>query len=282
MIELTRALLRSGASIAEMNVVRKHISQIKGGRLARAIAPARLMTLAISDVPGDDPASIGSGPTVGDASTQADARDILAKYKLPLPPAVDVVLADPKNLPVRPDDPAVAASAYIIAATADTALAAAAKVAEGAGLTVHNLGGKLEGEARDLARRHADFALSLQANGATGPQLILSGGETSVTVTGDGVGGRNGEYALAMHIALAGAPGIYGLACDTDGIDGMSEFAGAMVTPDTAARAKVNGIDAVAGLANNDCYGFFGRVGGAIKTGPTGTNVNDFRAILVT
>jgi glycerate 2-kinase len=280
---VTRALLKSGASIGEINTVRKHLSRIKGGRLAARAAPARVVTLAISDVPGDDPAVIGSGPTVADPSTLADARAILARHRLDLPPAVERALAEPRNETPKPGDPAFAGSEFrLVARPADAFRAAEAEVRAG-GYECVFLGDRLEGEARAVAAEHAKRARELAAAGRRA--AILSGGELTVTIRGNGRGGPNQEYALALALALDGMPGIAALAGDTDGTDGgagrADDPAGAFVDGTTAARARALGLDPAAFLADNDSTGFFTRLGDLLTPGPTWTNVNDFRAILV-
>jgi len=280
---VTRALLRSGAHIGEMNTVRKHLSRIKGGRLARAAYPARVVTLAISDVPGDDPAVIGSGPTVPDPSTLADARAIVAKFKLEVPEAVTRALNDPANESPKPGDAAFANTEYrLIARPADSFRAAEAAV-RAAGYACVFLGANVEGEARDVAAAHAAKAHDVQAAGRRA--VILSGGELTVTIRGKGRGGPNQEYALALAIALDGARSIAAVAGDTDGTDGgegsAQDPAGATVDGETAARARKLGLDPAAFLADNDSTGFFERLGDLLRPGPTFTNVNDFRAILV-
>ncbi len=280
---LTRDLLRSGATISAINCVRKHISRIKGGRLARAAAPARLVTLAISDVPGDAPDAIGSGPTAPDPTTLADARAVLARYRVTPSEVVAGALADPRNETVKPGDPAFARADFVIAASPANMLAKAAEAARAAGYVPVILGDALEGEAREVAATHAALALEAQRRGER--TAILSGGELTVTVRGRGRGGPNQEYALALAIALRGAPGIYALAGDTDGTDGgggdASDPAGAIVTPETLLRAQMSGRDAAIFLANNDSTGFFEPLQDLVQCGPTQTNVNDFRAILV-
>ena len=273
----TRALLLCGATIAEINCVRKHLSAIKGGRLALAARPARVLSLAISDVPGDDPATIASGPTVADATTYADARAVLAKYRIIAPPTVAQHLAAASDETPKPGDLRLAhAGMRIIARPADM-LAAAVRAAEKIRLRAVVLGDALQGEARELGRAHAAIARR-----ESGPVVILSGGETTVTVGADhGEGGRNGEYALALALALDGDPRVHAMAGDTDGIDGTGPAAGAIVTPDTLARARTAGIDPAAALARHDSHGLFGAIGDLVTTGPTLTNVNDFRAILV-
>lgn len=276
---VNQALLASGAPIDEMNIVRKHLSRIKGGQLAANAYPATLLALMISDVPGDDPAYIASGPTVGDTSTPDDARAIIARYGITLPASAKAVL-DGKTGVVQPDDPRLSTTTNIIVAAPSQSLDAAKRIAESQGIEVTILGDALEGEARDLAREHAALARKMQDN-VTKPHLLLSGGECTVTRTGKGVGGPNTEYALSLAIALDGADGVNAIACDTDGVDGAAEVAGAMVTPDTLVKAKAQGIDPATSLADNDAHSFFEAIGDQIITGPTLTNVNDFRAILI-
>jgi hydroxypyruvate reductase len=280
---VTRALLRSGANIGEINCVRKHLSRIKGGRLARRAFPAHLVTIAISDVPGDDPAVIGSGPTVPDPTTLADARAIVARYKLDIPAAVLRALNDPANETPKPGDPAFAGGQFMLAARPADALAAAEAVVRAAGYECVSLGDRVEGEAREVAVEHAALALRLRAEGRRA--VILSGGELTVTISGHGRGGPNQEYALALAIALAGMPAVAGLAADTDGTDGgagsASDPAGAFIDGETAKRAKNRGLDPAAFLADNDSTGFFAGLGDLLTPGPTFTNVNDFRAIVV-
>lgn len=273
------ALLASGAPISEMNVVRKHLSNIKGGQLAASAYPATLMTLMISDVPGDDPAFIASGPTVGDTSTPADARAIIKRYGIELPASAQAVLAGKTGV-IAPGDERLSTTTNIIIAAPSQSLDAAKVIAEKEGITVTILGDAIEGEARDLAKEQATLALKMQSEIST-PHLLLSGGECTVTRTGDGVGGPNAEYALALAIALNSQPGIHAIACDTDGVDGAAEVAGALVTPQTLSMAKAASIDPQASLANNDAHSFFARLGDQVITGPTLTNVNDFRAILI-
>lgn len=286
---VTRALLRSGATIGEINTVRKHLSAIKGGRLAAAAAPARLVTLAISDVSGDDPAVIASGPTVPDPTTFADARAVLAKYRIDEPAAVIAHLASAADETPKPGDPIFARTRFELIASPQQALAAAADAALAQGVTPIVLSDRIEGEARDVALVHAAAAQQLRAGHfrvgrdcVPLPAVLLSGGETTVTVSGQGRGGRNCEFLLALAAALEGAPGIAAIACDTDGIDGTEDNAGAMVYPDSVARAAKAGIAVREALARNDSYGFFAALGDLVTTGPTLTNVNDFRAILVT
>jgi glycerate 2-kinase len=280
---LTRQLLKSGARIHELNCVRKHLSRIKGGKLAAAAHPARLITLAISDVPGDDPATIGSGPTVADPTTLADARAVLSRFAVVPSPEIRAALDNPLNETPKPGSPALARSDYKLVAAPRASLEAAAEIAKAKGYRVEILGDAVEGEARVVALEHA--ALARRARTAGERLAILSGGELTVTVNGSGVGGPNQEYALALAIGLDGAPGIAGLAADTDGADGGSgsadDPAGAMVFPDTLARAEALDLKAANFLANNDSTAFFRRLGDLVECGPTQTNVNDFRAILV-
>lgn len=276
---VTRDLLRCGATISEINCIRKHLSAIKGGRLARAAHPARVVALLISDVPGDDPSVIASGPTLADPTTLADARAVLDRYAITPPRSVAACLADPRSETPKPGDAALARSEVHIIAKAADALGAAAATADAAGYDPVILGDDLEGEARDLGADHARLALSHLDRGR--PVTLISGGETTVTVLGSGRGGRNVEYLLGLAVALDGATGIHATACDTDGIDGSEDNAGAIVTPDTLSRAAAQGMDPHAYLADNDAYGFFAALGDLIVTGPTRTNVNDFRAILI-
>lgn len=280
---VNKALLRSGAPIGAMNTVRKRLSRIKGGRLGLACAPARLLTLAISDVPGDDPAAIASGPTVPDPTTSAEARAIVARYGLDLPPAARALLDDADGETPKPGHPAFAGDGFRIIARPADAMAAARRAAEAAGYAVHDLGADLEGEARDVAAAHARLALRLKAQGARA--AILSGGELTVTLNGRGEGGPNQEYALALAIALAGEPGIVALSGDTDGTDGgggeASDPAGALIDPTTLARAARLRLSPAASLAENDSTGFFAPLGDLLRTGPTLTNVNDCRVILI-
>jgi len=280
---LTKQLLKSGAPISEMNSVRKHLSEIKGGKLAAAVYPARLLTLAISDVPGDNPDEIGSGPTVADRATLADARAVLAKWKITPAAEIARALEDPRNETLKAGDARLANSSYEIVAAPTASLEAAAQTARGLGYRVVILGDALEGEARDVARAHAAMALEAKRNGEK--VAIMSGGELTVTVRGNGSGGPNQEYALGLAIALDAAPGISGLAGDTDGIDGgggnPGDPAGAMVFADTLARARAVNLNAANFLENNDSTGFFRPLGDLILCGPTQTNVNDFRVILI-
>ena len=280
---VTRRLLDAGASIGELNTVRKHLSAIKGGRLAAAVHPARLVTWAISDVVGDDPSVIGSGPTVSDPSTLADAVAVLRQYAIDPPAAVAAHLADPANETPKPGEPVFQDSDYRVIARASGALTAAMDQARSQDLhpILHSVG--VEGEARAVAAHHAHQVTTRLAQDILLPPWVqFSGGETTVTVSGNGRGGPNTEFALALAMALDGAPGVWALAADTDGTDGTAEAAGAFVTPDTLARAAAAGLDPAAALADNDSHSFFEALGDLLVTGPTHTNVNDFRAILVT
>jgi hydroxypyruvate reductase len=286
--KLTRELLTCGATIGEINCVRKHLSAIKGGRLAAAAAPARVVTLAISDVPGDDPAVIGSGPTVADPSTFAEARAVLAKYAIDPPEAVAEHLAAGAEETPKPGDPRLKRSEYALIATPQQSLEAAAAAAREQGVTPVILSDRIEGEAREVALVHAALARQAAARrlivgerAVPLPAVLLSGGETTVTVKGKGRGGRNSEFLLALALALAGEARIHALACDTDGIDGSEDNAGALYGPDSWTRAAALGIDLRAHLADNDAWGAFKTLGDLVVTGPTLTNVNDFRAILV-
>ncbi len=280
---VTGSLLACGASITEINCVRKHISAIKGGRLAAAAAPARVVTLLVSDVPGDDPSVIASGPTLADPTTHEEAMAVLSKYhvKPPLPVALHLMRAGSET--PKPGCAALAASEAVVIATAQDALEAAAAYARGFGLAPLILSDCLEGEAREVARVHGAIIRQVLRHGqpVAAPCVILSGGETTVTVRGRGWGGRNSEFGLALALTLEGVPGVWGISCDTDGIDGAGEDAGVLVFPDTLARAAKLGLDAKAHLADNDAGGFFSGLGDLVMTGPTLTNVNDFRAIIV-
>jgi glycerate 2-kinase len=280
---VTRALLRSGANIGEINAVRKHLSRIKGGRLARRAQHARVVTLAISDVPGDDPAVIGSGPTVPDPTTLADARAIVARYRLDLPDVVTRALANPDNESPKPHDPVFARTEFKLIARPADAFRAAEREARKLGYEPIMVGDRIEGEARDVATEHAAHARALQKEGRRA--VILSGGELTVTIRGKGRGGPNQEYALALAMALDGAPGIAALAGDTDGTDGgagsADDPAGAVIDQTTLSRARSLGLVPAHFLADNDSTGFFSRLGDLVETGPTWTNVNDFRAIVV-
>ena len=268
-------LLASGATISEFNCVRKHLSAIKGGRLAAAAYPAHVTTLAISDVPGDDPAVIASGPTVADPTTLADARAVLEKYGIEPPESVTGYLNGGEETP-KPGDERLARAELVLVATPAQSLAAAAARARDAGYEPVMLGDAIEGEARDVARDHARRALE-----TPGPVALISGGETTVTHDGSGRGGRNAEYLLYLALALDGAPGVWAIACDTDGIDGSEDNAGGLIRPDTLARAAGMGLDPAAMLDDHDSYEFFAALGDLVVTGPTLTNVNDFRAIMI-
>ena len=280
---LTRALLRSGAPIDAMNTVRKRLSAIKGGRLCVAAYPAPVTTLAISDIPGDDPTHLGSGPTVPDTTTQAEALEILQHYRIDLPDPIKALLSDPANDTPKADHPAFAVSHLTLIARPDDGVKAAAALAQSLGYEVISLGADLEGEARDIARAHA--ALALEAAAAGRKCAIISGGELTVTMHGDGRGGPGQEYALALALALQGHPAIMAVAGDTDGTDGGAgqpdDPAGAFVFPDTLARAAACGMDAQKRLDNNDSTRFFEAIGDLLCPGPTGTNINDIRVILV-
>ncbi len=273
------ALLASGAPISAMNVVRKHLSRVKGGQLATAAYPARMLALMISDVPGDDPAFIGSGPTVGDATTPADAAEVLRRWSVPVPTSILPALK--RSGVIAPGDARLARVENVIYAAPAQSLVAAAKMAREAGCDVRLLGDALEGEAREVAAVQAAMALEISADLAPGaaPVLLLSGGELTVTRTGDGVGGPNAEFCLALAFALNGAPNIHAIACDTDGVDGAAEVAGAVIGPDTLTQKR--GRDPVVALQQNDAHTFFAAIGTQVVTGPTLTNVNDFRAILI-
>ena len=279
----TRAIMRSGANIGELNCVRKHLSRLKGGRLAKRALPAKVITLAISDVPGDDPAVIGSGPTVPDPTTLADARAVVAKYRLALPESVVRALNDPANESPKPGDAAFAQSQYRILARPADALAAAEARAREAGYDCVVLGDRLQGEAREVAAEHARLARSYAAQRRR--IVILSGGELTVTLRGQGQGGPNQEYALALAVALEGAPGIAAMAADTDGTDGgrgrADDPAGAFIDETTLARARSAGLDPAAFLTDNNSTGFFNGIGDLYVPGPTFTNVTDFRATVV-
>jgi glycerate 2-kinase len=280
---LTGALLKSGATIHEINCVRKHLSRIKGGRLAAACAPASVVALIVSDVPGDDVAVIGSGPTAPDASTRAEARAVLARHGIMPPASVAAWLAAPDAETPKPGDPLFSRVTNTIVATPRMALEAAAEVARRAGFVPLILGDAIEGEAREVGRAHVEIVRQvLRQDGPVAPPCaLISGGETTVTVKGDGRGGRNVEFALGLALALGDAPGVSALAADTDGIDGGAGAAGAFVTPGTLIRARALGLDPEAFLARNDAGHFFDALGQAFVTGPTFTNVNDFRGILI-
>jgi hydroxypyruvate reductase len=280
---LNRALLTSGAPIGEMNCVRRHLSGIKGGRLAAACHPASVVTLVISDVPGDNPTDIGSGPTVGDPTTCADALRILDRYRIALKPEVHETLSSGRGETVKPDDPRLRGIQTHLIATPQMALEAAAEVARAHGVQPIILSDRIEGEARDVGKVLAGIAQQVAAHGqpARAPCVLLSGGETTVTVRGDGSGGRNVELLLSLAVALNGLAGVHAIAGDTDGVDGAEDIAGAYVAPDSLARARARGIDPRASLERNDGHGFFKAIGDSVVTGPTFTNVNDFRAVLV-
>ncbi|MCA0406971.1 MAG: glycerate kinase [Proteobacteria bacterium] len=279
---VNRALLASGASITEMNCIRRHISLIKGGRLAAA-CKAPMITLAISDVPGDDPIDIASGPTVADPTTSAEALAIVKRFGMDLPASAMQILESGAGESVKPGDPRLANKSLHLITTPRMALEAAAEVAHKAGVETHILSDDIEGEARDVGKVLAGLARSVKRHGTPfkAPCLLLSGGETTVTLRGKGRGGRNVEFLLSLAVALNGEAGIYALAGDTDGVDGAEEIAGAISTPSTIARAFAKGIKPKESLANNDGHGFFQSLGDSVITGPTRTNVNDFRAILI-
>lgn len=277
------ALLASGASISEMNCVRRHLSAIKGGRLGAACHPTQLLTLLISDVPGDAPMDIASGATVADATTCAQALDIIARYQIQLTPAARQLLESGAGETVKPGDTRLQASQVRLIATPQLALEAAAEVAQAAGFTPYILGDSLEGESRDVAKVLGGMTRQVVLHGQPfkAPCVLLSGGETTVTLRGQGRGGRNVEFLLALGLALADTSGVYALAGDTDGVDGAEEIAGAILAPDTLARAWAQGMNPRSFLDNNDAHSFFQALGDSVITGPTLTNVNDFRAILI-
>ncbi len=281
---INKALLRSGAAIGEMNCVRKHLSAIKGGRLAALSAPARVVTLLISDVPGDAPEVIGSGPTVPDPTTCADALAILRRYAIEVPPAVRAGLESGAFETPKPGDPAFDGNIVHMIATPRQSLQAAAALARRSGLSVHILSDEMEGESREVGKVHAALARSIARHGEpfAKPCVVLSGGETTVTVgQKGGRGGRASEFLLGAAIALQAEPGVWALAGDTDGIDGIEDNAGAFVTPDTLARGLASGLVALDFLDRNDAYNFFAPLDDLLVSGPTFTNVNDFRALLV-
>jgi hydroxypyruvate reductase len=281
--DINRALLRSGATIGEMNCVRRHLSAIKGGRLAAACHPAKVVTLLISDVPGDDPADIASGPTSVDTSTCLDALDIFKRYAIAVPDHIRQLLESGAGESVKPGDARLAGNSIRMITTPQIALEAAAAVAAKAGVAVHILGDSIEGEAREVGIVMAGIARQVATRGQpfTTPCVLLSGGETTVTVRGEGRGGRNVEFLLSLGVALNGLAGIHAIACDTDGVDGQEDIAGALLAPDTLARAWERGIKPRDSLANNDGHGFFQALGDSVICGPTLTNVNDFRAIYI-
>lgn len=280
---LNRALLNCGATIHDMNCVRKHLSAIKAGRLAAAAAPAQVVSLIISDVPGDDPSVIASGPTVPDATTLEDAKAVLRRYGIVVPDSVEAVLNDERAETPKPGAEAFARNVVRIIAAPQASLEAAAAVAEKARFRPLILGDSIEGEASEVGRVMAGIARQVVVHGqpVPAPCVLISGGETTVTVHGKGRGGRNVEFLLALAVGLDGLPGVFAIAGDTDGVDGAEEIAGAIVTPDTLERARRLGVNAKASLADNDGHGFFGKLGDQVITGPTLTNVNDFRAILI-
>ncbi|MBG6160153.1 hydroxypyruvate reductase [Labrenzia sp. EL_159] len=280
--DVNQKLLNSGAPIGQMNTVRKHLSAVKGGQLAAAASPARMLALLLSDVPGDDPAEIGSGPTVGDASRSEDAKAILEQWGIAVPVSVQDVLNGNTGV-LSPQSEALSEVTNTIFAAPSQSLEAAREMAQHAGYDVEILGDALEGEARDVARAHADLALERKRrrSGSDRPLLLLSGGELTVTRNGNGVGGPNAEYALALALALQGTKDIHAIACDTDGVDGAAEVAGAVIGPDTLAKAEAAGVSAADALADNDAHTFFEKINDQVVTGPTLTNVNDFRAIWV-
>ena len=280
---VSRALLASGANIREMNCVRKHLSQLQGGRLAARCAPARVVTLLISDVPGDDPADIASGPTVADPSSCGDALRVLDRYDICAPQRVRAFLESGRDETIKPGDPRLARATHRLIAAPNLALAAAAGLARDHGVEPLILGDAIEGEAREVGRDHARLACQVAARGEPLPRpcVLLSGGETTVTVRHPGRGGRNGEYLLGAMLELGGLAGVYALAADTDGIDGTGDNAGARLAPDSLARAAALGLDPRACLEANDSYTLFAALGDLVVTGPTRTNVNDFRALLI-
>ncbi|MEQ1769678.1 MAG: glycerate kinase [Devosia sp.] len=281
--EVNRVLLASGAPISVMNAVRNELSAIKGGRLAALAAPARVVTLIVSDVPGDDPSLVASGPTVPLSTRRDEVRHLVSAYGIVLPRPAAELLASDENPPPRPDHPMFAANSVRIVASAGLSLEAAAQRASQQGVAAHILSDAIEGEARDVAKVHAALAREIATRGRpfNKPALLLSGGETTVTVRGTGKGGRNAEFLLAFALAIEGMGGITALAADTDGIDGSEDNAGALADGTSATRMRAAGIDPLGALANNDAYTAFKAVGDLLLTGPTGTNVNDFRVILV-
>jgi glycerate 2-kinase len=279
---VNKALLASGAGIGEINTVRKHLSAIKGGRLAVAAWPAKVVTLLISDVPGDDPAVIASGPTVPDVTTYAEARSVLARRGIVPPAAVVRHLSAGEDETPKPGDVRLAGNQTTVVAAPQASLEAAAALARSLGVAPVLLGDAIEGESREVGRMMAAEALATQQGAGGMPAVLISGGETTVTVRGNGRGGPNLEFLAGLELGLAGAPGIFALAADTDGIDGSEQNAGAIVTPDTMRRARAKGLDVEALLAENNCYSLFAALDDLVVTGPTLTNVNDFRAVLVT
>ena len=281
--EINRALLDSGASISEMNCVRRHLSAIKGGRLAAACFPAQVVNLFLSDVPGDYPIDIASGPTIPDPTTCQNALDILNRYGIKVPSVAQEILESGRSETIKPGDPRISRIESRFIATPQMALEAAAKVAKDAGVATYILGDAIEGESRDVAKTLAGIALHVARHNQPfiKPCVLLSGGETTVTMRGHGRGGRNAEFLLALALALKGEPGIHALAGDTDGVDGKEEIAGAFLSPQTLARSWRIGMNPATYLDNNDAHSFFGALGDSVVTGPTKTNVNDFRAIFV-
>ncbi|ANK75416.1 glycerate kinase [Ensifer sp. ENS07] len=282
-IAVNRALLASGAPISAMNAVRKHVSMIKGGRLAAAAYPAKVVSLIVSDIPGDDPALVASGPTLADASTREDALTLIERYSLNLPAKVMAWINSPESAAPSPDDPRFARNEVRLIASASVSLEAAAAEARAAGIDAIILSDAIEGEARDVGGVHAAIAREVVGRGRpfTKPVVVLSGGETTVTIRGKGKGGRNSEFLLALALGIDGAKGVSALAADTDGIDGSEDNAGAFADDTTIARLAAQRLDAATFLQKNDSWSAFDALGDLFKPGPTGTNVNDFRAILV-
>jgi len=280
---LNRQLLASGMPISGMNTVRKHFSRIKGGRLALAAHPARVHTLLISDIPGDNPAHVASGPTIPDAATRAEALRLIAQYGLELPETVLAHIGSPAADAPQPDDPRLSRNTHAVIASAKLSLEAAAQYAEARGIRAHILSDSIEGESREAGRVHAAIAREIALNDRpfARPALLLSGGETTVTHHGKGKGGRNSEFLLAFALGIAGLEGVHGFAADTDGIDGSEDNAGAFCDGTSAERLRAMGTDPAALLADNDAWTAFDTLGDLFITGPTGTNVNDLRAILV-
>lgn len=280
---ISQALLHRGATIREVNTVRKHLSAIKGGRLALRADPAPVVSLLISDIPGDDPALIASAPTLADPSSCADALAVIDHHRIEINPIVRAALIDGSLESPKPGARRFSTNSHRIIARAQDGLEAAALAARGVGLPAHILADAMQGEARDLALAHAAIALQIKRHGQpfAAPCVILSGGEATVTVHGRGRGGRNTEFALALALALDGEAGIHAMSAGTDGLDGCGAAAGAWISPDTLMRARVRGLDPIARLRDNDSFGFFDAIGSTVVTGPTFTNINDFRAVLV-
>jgi hydroxypyruvate reductase len=280
---INRQLLAAGATISEINCVRRHLSQIKGGRLAAACHPARLCNLIISDVPADHLNDIASGPTVADHSSCEQAMEVLRRFEIEVPPHVWRLLEDGANESIKPGSPLLPRTETTLVATPQQSLEAAAQYAASVGIPAYILGDSIEGEAREVGKVMAGIARHAWLRGQpfAAPCVLLSGGETTVTVRGQGRGGRNVEFLLSLGIELGGLGGVYAIACDTDGVDGREEIAGAVLTPDTLRRAHALGLDPRRSLSDNDAHGFFGALGDAVVTGPTQTNVNDFRAIFI-